>query len=446
LKNNLCSAAVNRDINRDAKMQHHALRKFALVLLTLGLSTQHTLADSRLLVSDVVSPTVALQRQSESSFASVYTALRREGLALQVLGEHGQAIESFRHLQSRVHREHGVRSLLQAESIRDLTRSYIASGDLRNADRQQEFLYGIYKDGYSVDSTDMYEARSRLATWYRSTFRYKQALSLYAESRRYLDTAESSGAALTGRMLRDEALTFVLSGHCCAIDKLREARALAARLDTNDSKIPRITLEDYAKISLDLADAQMFEGQSVDALKSYRAMGRAQEAVFLGLNKARDIGLATRRSRLGYDPHAQVIDGQQLNYGATKSVRSLPVPASIGEPVSLCTVDLMAEYNRNRYAEYFLETVIDVDVNGNANEIRMTGSAPVYLQRLMRVVLEKSRYRPKVNSEGVAIQSQMTFRQTFNNSDEHPLANDISGWSSLLARRTCSTLASSRGM
>ncbi|MFT7245781.1 MAG: hypothetical protein ACI82A_003152 [Candidatus Azotimanducaceae bacterium] len=427
-------------------MQHHALQKFAFVLLTLGFSTQHPLADSSLLVSDVVSPTIALQGQSESSFANVYTSLRREGLALQVLGEHGQAIESFRHLQSVVHREHGVRSLLQAESIRDLTRSYIASGDLRNADQQQEFLYGLYKDAYTLDSMDMYEARSRLANWYRSTFKYKQALSLYAESRRYLDPAESSGAVLTGRMLRAEALTLVLAGHCCAIDKLREARALVARVHNNGSKTTKITFEDLAKISLDLADAQMFERQSVDALKNYRAMGRAQEAVFLGLNKAREIRLASHRSRPGYDPHAQIIDGQQLNVGATKSVRSLPLPASIGEPVSLCTVDLMAEYSRNRYAGYFLETVVDVDVNGSANEISMTGSAPVYLQRLMRIVLEKSRYRPKVNSEGVAVQSQMTFRQTFNSSDEHPLVNDISGWSSLLARRTCTALASSRGM
>ncbi|MFT6037983.1 MAG: hypothetical protein ACI9TP_000772 [Candidatus Azotimanducaceae bacterium] len=427
-------------------MQHHALQKFAFVLLTLGFSTQHPLADYRLLVSDVVSPTIALQGRSESSLARVYTALRREGLALQVLGEHGQAIKSFRHLQSLVHREYGVRSLLQAESIRDLTRSYIASGDLRNADLQQKVLYGIYKDAYSVDSTDMHEARSRLATWYRSTFRYKQALNLYAESRRYLDTAESSGAALTVRMLRGEALTLVLSGHCCAIDKLREARALAARVDTNGPKIPRINLEQYAKISLDLADAQMFKGQSVDALKNYLAMGRAQEAVFLGLSNARDLGLASHRSRPGYDPHTKIIDGQQLNFGVSKSVRPLPVPASIGEPVSLCTAGLMADYNRNSYARYFLETVVDVDVNGRANEISMTGSAPAYLQRLMRVVLEKSRYRPKVNSEGVAVQSQMTFRQTFNNSNENPLVDNISGWSSLLARRTCTALASSLGM
>jgi hypothetical protein len=106
----------------------------------------------------------------------------------------------------------------------------------------------------------------------------------------------------------------------------------------------------------------------------------------------------------------------------------------------------MADYNRNSYARYFLETEVDVDVNGRANEISMTGSAPAYLQRLMRVVLEKSRYRPKVNSEGVAVQSQMTFRQTFNNSNENPLVDNISGWSSLLARRTCTALASSLGM
>jgi tetratricopeptide (TPR) repeat protein len=427
-------------------MPHHALQKFAFVLLALGFSTQHTLADASRLASDLVRPTIALQGQRESPLAKVYTSLRREGLALQVLGEHGQAIESFRHLQSLVHREHGVRSVLQAESIRDLTRSYIASGDLRNADRQQKFLYGIYKDSYSVGSTDMYEARSRLATWYRSTFRYKQALSLYAQSRRYLDTAESSGAVLTGRILRAEALTFVLSGHCCAIDKLREARALVSRVESNGSTIPRITFEDYAKISLELADAQMFEGQSVDALKNYSAIGRAQDAVFLGLNKARDLDLASRRSRADYDPHTRIIDGQQLNVGAAKSVRSLPVPPSIGEPVSLCTVDLMADYSRNRYAGYYLDTVVDVGVNGSAAEISMTGSAPAYLQRLMRVVFEKSRYRPKVNSEGVAVLSQLTFRQTFNNSDERPLVDDIRGWSSLLARRTCTALASSRGM
>ena len=190
---------------------------------------------------------------------------------------------------------------------------------------------------------------------------------------------------------------------------------------------------------------QMFEGRNVDALQSYSAMGRAQEAVFLGLPKARDLALASHRARPEYDPHAQIIEGQRLYPGTTKAVRALPVPGSIGEPVSLCTVDLLADYSRNRYAEYFLETEVDVDVNGSASEIRMKGSAPVYLQRLMRVVLKKSRYRPEINAEGLAIQGHVTFRQTFNSSDDQPLADDIGGWSSLLARRTCTALASSRG-
>jgi tetratricopeptide (TPR) repeat protein len=393
-------------------------------------SLTDTFADT---LTDTLTDTIsAIESEDGEHAAALYPALRQLGLALQARGEHEAAIEPFRRMQALVHRERGVRSTLQADSIEQIIRSYVALGDLQRADQQHEFLYTLFTAAYPTDSDQLLAARWRLATWYRSSFRYNQALALYAESR---DQLQNNKPELQ-RLLRAEALTMFLAGHCCAITKLQQAA------DLFESEQSFSSLEDYQKLHLDYADALMLD-QDPDAAQSiYQTMGQTRQAALLGFNSARAVKLAEHQARPDYNPHTQIISGRQLGRDWIATTRAEPLPNTIGEPVALCAAALAADYNRQQFAEYFVDIHINVDSEGRVQDLRLQGNAPSYLVRYLKTALENSRYRPGISNTGAMVADSISFRQTFSSGDAQPLKDDINGWSSLLTRRTCTRIDS----
>lgn len=376
----------------------------------------------------------AIEGEAGNHAAALYPALRQLGLELQTKGEHVAALTPFRRMQSLVHRELGVDSPMQADSIEQMIRSYVAIGDLRSADQQHEFLYTLLKTAYPADSEQLLAARWRLATWYRSSFRYSQALTLYAQSRDQLDNNKPE----LQRLLRAEALTLFLAGHCCAAKKLQQATGLVEQIQS-----PAFTnLEHSQQLHLDYADALMLDQNPRAAKHAYQKLGKTQAATLLGLNSARAVKLAEHQARPGYDPHAQIITGRQLGRDWIAATRIEPMPNTIGEPVALCTAALASDYSRQQFAEYFVDIKINLDNKGRIEDLWLQGNAPSYLVRYLKTVLENSRYRPAISSTGDMLADSISFRQTFNSGDAQPLKDDINGWSSLLTRRTCTRIGS----
>ncbi|MFT4633731.1 MAG: hypothetical protein ACI90G_000993 [Urechidicola sp.] len=355
-----------------------------------------------------------------------YAHLEQRGLALQRDGLHVEAIDTFRHMQALVHQALGVYAPLQAQSIEHVIRSHIAQRDYFAADKQQKFLYQVMSREHDVTDPKMFEARQRLADWYRDTYRYSEALKLYTESQRYLSLLDDKTLAKT-RLFLAEAETLYLSGRCCASEALEQAI---------EHVTPVIDAESRRRLHLDYADALMLEKNTQAALAVYSQVAGASAAVMLGLGSAREIDAAREMSSTRYDPLREVI--RQPFGGATRIGDTKPwLPATIGSPVSLCASEFATTYDKHAFADYALDVEIHVDVSGRAQQVSVQGNAPKELIQYVRTVAERSRYRPGFSADGAAEPSVVAFQQTFPSEREPVLADDLSGWSSLLARRTC---------
>lgn len=359
----------------------------------------------------------------------LYVHLEQRGLALQRDGSHAEAIDTFRHMQSLVHQELGVYSPLQAQSIQHIIRSHVLQRDYIAADKQQKFLYRVMAREYGDTGPEMSEARRRLADWYRDTYRYKEALKLYTESQRYLSLQGDKTLAKTSLFVA-EAETLYLSGRCCASSALEQAI---------EHVTPITDAESRRRLHLDYADALMLESETQAALQVYRQVAGASAAVMLGLGSAREIDEARKRADLRYNPTVEVFQPRFTEAGVANSTKRR-LPATIGSPVALCAAEFATIYDKHAFANYALDVEIHVDVSGRAQHVSVQGNAPKELIHYVRTVAKRSRYRPGFSADGAAEPSVVVFQQTFPSVSEPVLADNLSGWSSLLTRRTCALI------
>jgi tetratricopeptide (TPR) repeat protein len=359
----------------------------------------------------------------------LYVHLEQVGLAYQRDGLHVEAIDTFRHMQSLVHQELGVYSPLQAQSIQHVIRSHVSQRDYFAADRQQKFLYHVMARGYEATEPEMFEARRRLADWYKDTYRYSEALKLYTESQHYLSLEDDKTLAQTSLFLA-EAEALYLSGRCCASKALEQAIMHVTPITDAESR---------RRLRLDYADALMLESDTQAALQAYSQVVGASTAVMLGLGSAREIDEARKRASPRYDPSIEVfqVPSREAGWGsATKQ----PLPATIGSPVFLCASEFATIYDKHVFASYALDVEIHVDPSGRAQQVSVQGNAPIELIQYVRTVVKRSRYRPGFSADGTPEASIVAFQQTFPSENRSALADDLSGWSSLLARRTCALI------
>jgi hypothetical protein len=399
---------------------------FALLLLTMIFIAADAQSQSHRGLREAVDQASAAHGLSH---AELYAPLEQLGLALQRDGEHAEAIDSFRLMQSLVHRELGVYSPQQAQSIQHLIRSQIAQRDYMAADLQQKFLYSIMTRGHEVTAPEMFAARRRLADWYRNTYRYDEALQLYGESRRYLSLQDDKTLAQTSLFLA-EAETLYLSSRCCASAALEQAIEHVTVVTDDASR---------RRLRLDYADALMLESDTQAALPVYSQVVSASKPLLLGLRNAKEIEEVRKESRPGYNPAMEVFRPQSRESGWV-SHKNQQLPATVGSPVTLCAAELATIYDKNDFASYVLDVEVYVDESGRAQQVNVHGNAPSLLRRYVSAVAKKSRYRPGFSAEGIAEPATVVFQQTFPSDNEQALSDDLSGWSSLLARRTCALI------
>ena len=393
-----------------------------LLLTTMSIATQ-ALGHPPTSVRETIDHMTATVGDDHPEF---YLHLEQRGLALQRDGMHVEAIDNFRHMQSLVHQELGVYSPLQAQSIQHVIRSHVSQRDYFAADRQQKFLYHLMVRGHGATDPQMFKARRRLADWYKDTYRYNEALELYTESQHYLSVLDDKTLAKTSLFLA-EAETLYLSGRCCASKALEQAI---------EHVTPITDAESQRKLHLDYADALMLESDTKAALQVYSRVVGASTAVMLGLASAQEIDEARKRAHPRYDPGVEVFQPPFSEAGWTGETQQL-LPATIGSPVSLCAVDFVSIYDKHAFASYALDVEIHVNVSGRAEKVSVQGNAPKELIHYVRTVVKRSRYRPGFSADGAAEPSVVAFQQTFPSESELSLPDDLSGWSSLLARRTC---------
>ncbi|MFT4632482.1 MAG: tetratricopeptide (TPR) repeat protein [Candidatus Pseudothioglobus sp.] len=398
-------------------------QRFLVLASTLMLIAANAQSEMHSSLREAVDQVSAFYGQAHPE---LYAPLQQLGLALQRDGRHAAAIDSFRRMQSLVHREAGVYSTLQAQSIEHIIRSQVAQQQFVAADQQQKFLYSIMSREHASADPEMSAARRRLADWYRNTYRYDEALKLYEESHHYLSLQDDKTLAHTSLFLA-EAETLHLSSRCCASGALKQAIEHVTATTDYESK---------RRLRLDYADALMLESDTQAALQAYKQVVSASKPLLLGLRNANEIDEVRKKSRPGYNPATEVFQ-PPLNENEWVNHKGQQLPATVGSPVTLCASEFAAIYDKGDFANYVLDVQVLVDKSGRAQQVNVQGNAPNSLRRYVSAVAKRSRYRPGFSEDGTSEPATVIFQQTFPDDNEQTLTDDLSGWNSLLVRRTC---------
>ncbi len=375
-------------------------------------------------------------RQSKGQFnETTYRPLRQLGLILQREGSHEESIEIFRQLQHLVHRNYGVYSPMQLESLDFLIESYAKLGDFKATDAQQHFYHRVSTSSFEPEELDYIIANLKLADWYRNTMRFNDALELYEES---IKTIDKKSDKLRIRTLRAIALTKYLAGNCCAEEEVEQALTVLVNSDTADKTDRNNALTDYID-----ATYLVTNRNKSPALK-HAQLRRDLEPALLGFHDPAAFfdSLSTTKKLNKTNVETLYIQSPQPDFtlGRGGADNKLTSVVSVGKPIAICNGTYTDLVKNNEQALTF-DVTVSVNSEGNAENISIDGKAPVKLVRYIRKALKKSRFRPAINDKGEPSDGSISFRQTFSPNSSNELAftssTEVSRWSSLLIAQSC---------
>ena len=365
-------------------------------------------------------------RQSKEQFnETTYRPLRQLGLILQREGSHEASIEIFRQLQHLVHRNYGVYSSMQLESLDFLIESYAKLGDFKATDAQQHFYHRVSTRSFEPEELDYILANLKLADWYRNTMRFNDALELYEES---IKTIDKKSDKLRIRTLRAIALTKYLAGNCCAEEEVEQALTVLVNSNTADKTDRHNALTDYID-----ATYLVTNRNKSPALKRAQ-LGRDLEPALLGFHDPAAFfdSLSTTKRLNKTNVETLYIQSPQPDFTLGRG--------GADNKLAICN-GTYTDLVKNKEQALTFDITVSVNSEGNAENISIDGKAPVKLVRYIRKALKKSRFRPAINDKGEPSDGSISFRQTFSTNSSNDLAftssTEVSRWSSLLIAQSC---------
>jgi TonB family protein len=301
-------------------------------------------------------------------------------------------------------------------------------------------------------SPDLVPALLRLGQWQLETGQFLKSRSTLQEAKETIISNFGANDLRLVAVLRLEARTRLLQGICCAWEDLEEAKAI---INQNSSGS-----DEYADLLFELGDAYII---SLKANRAANAYGEAwqvlqqqlldqpvadspprQLAMYKGLRELQSQKKTYKidRDPFGYTNYRQIThqdkffeDNMEPQFFATSKYENQynfriydrrtemrdedPIRKMIGEPVQfdnqqlifMLPVGFKSDFNIRE-----LSILVDFTVNedGKTSDVYIVESnAPLKLDKLMRRVVQSSRFRPAFK-EGLAIrQPHVRITQTF---------------------------------
>lgn len=377
---------------------------------------------------------------------------------------------SFRRAQHIVHRVKGVHALAQLEAVEHLIGVDVALGKHMDADRQQRFALYVAQHNYGPDDPALVPKLESLARWYEETGQYALARKSH---QRIVDIIRSAGTAVDVALI--EPLLAIMktrrlqNGSCCSRKELRD---LSEILDTSRDLSP----ERKASALLALGDnftalgrpgrAADYYRQAWDLLESRDRTAEFSEprqlAMFRRITSARHVnqaidgasfrrrtGVLTRerlirnpgaledflRAEGATDQELQELEmlppqffvvplaSRQYNTRIRDSVaavdggpRTLPM---IGEPIQFVHNQLRQTLPTRLQSDESLGDIsislqFTVGPEGQVRRVKVQDSnAPVRLNQMMRSVVSRTRFRPRVVDGAFVPTEGVRITQTF---------------------------------
>lgn len=390
-------------------------------------------------------------REGDFSLALV-DPLIEQGRMQARAGNAAAAEDALRRAQHIIHRNEGVHALRQLEIVELMTELHLARDEPYDAERQQELAMYLAERNYGKDSTEILPALERLEQWYADTGQFFHARRTLE---RTIDIIARDSSDADPRMiepLMEQARIRRLQKICCSYKLLEEAREI---VETN----PQIPGDERAEVYAALGDAYVASGKDDRARKAYRrgwnaldddiaartfaepiqiAMAedlhkheRANKRVFevdqdpLGFPQYREmsieerLGIETRPPQQFFVPledngrKFHIKERTTATNDSTDRTRKM-----VGQPFQFFLPQLqqilpLSMQDEEDLASVSIDLEFTVKADGRVSDVVIGGDAPAKLKRLMRDVVYKSHFRPRLEEGKPVATENFRLTQTF---------------------------------
>ena len=406
------AAALERDLNLDISLDH---------------------AESVSLYQDEITGVEEDLGAYDADLIEPLMSLARSQYQLQ---DYEAATESIHRAQHLSHRHEGVHTKRQLEGVELMTRIYLAEGKPMLADKQQRFAYYVMTHAAEENSLELLPAIDKLADWYTQTGQLQRARKITEHGVEIIELHFGPDAIEQLPYLQQLAKLKRLQRICCSTRIMEQALAL---VDNNSETNSELKASTYVEV----ADAYAIAGKDELAAQYYaqawstmsptareEAFGEPKRIVLSQPLNQRRIG-QTRIMRLDQDvfgrreyrqitrdellredslpPQEFFVTEDDNNYNVRILDRSISrdyqqedTMSTIGKPFKFLHKQLLqvlpARFHRGELLNTVeVELVFDVDAEGRTQNIKtIPDAAPTKLQRLMRDVVRKTRFRPRM--------------------------------------------------
>ena len=361
------------------------------------------------------------------------------------LKDYDAATESIHRAQHLSHRHEGVHAERQLEGVELMTRIHLAQGKPMLADKQQRFAYYVATHAAEENSLMRLPAIDKLADWYTQTGQLQRARKLTEQGIDIIEQHLGEGSIKQLPYLQQLAKLKRLQRVCCSTRIMEQALTLIE----NNSEI---NSELKASTYIEVADAYIMSGKDDLAAQYYEkawsamspiarqeAFGEPRRIVFSQPLNEHRIGEArilrldqdvfgrreyrqvTRRELMleeSLTPQEFYVTEDDSNYNVRILDRSISrdyeqedAMRTTGKPFMFLHKQLLqvlpARFHKGEILNTVeVELVFDVDAQGRTQNIKtIQDAAPIKLQRLMREVVSRTRFRPRME-DGILIATE----------------------------------------
>ncbi len=412
------------------------------------LETDGDISAAREQLTEAVDTIVARQGDFSSDLIEPLISLGRLAVAA---GELEAAEDHLRRAQHIIHRNEGVHALRQREIISLMSELHLQRDEPFDADREQQMLVYLSERNFGRNSTEVLPALDQLAEWYTETGQFYRARK---SLERAIEIVESNGGEADPRLvapLMKSAKVRRMQRVCCSYKFLERARSIVS----TNTDVPD---DERADVLTALGDAYLASGKEDAAREAYDAAWQliGEEAAGDRFAEPAQIAMAKEltdaerdrkrvfeidNNRFGGSAFRELSPNEILKI-ESKPPQSFLVPLTdrgppfhlsdannnepgsdqqrrvVGHPFQFDYKQLknILPLNWQDEADLALLAVqLDFTVNsdGKVSDVEVLGNPPNRVARLMREVLYKTRFRPRMVDGEPVVTENYQLTQTF---------------------------------
>ena len=373
----------------------------------------------------------------------LFEPLLGQGRSLSALGQNESATEILQQAQHMLRRNEGVYTLRQIEVIDQLTAMAMKDGEPGRADTQQKFSFFISERFYGQDHLAVFEASSRLANWYLNTGQLTKGLALTSNMIKDLEETHKNHPQLIDAYIL-AAKFRRLKGTCCGEKHLSKVLEI---LDGN----PGLPVDVKSQVYLALADTFLLSRKQ-DKAQAFYAKVNYQNAPPQLISMTKALIDPNKNQRITtYRPEESLFASSRV----TRMTREELLSSSHVAPQQFSIPQTDSEYNFQitnpmevRRADEKIKVVIGKPIqfyydqlrtllplrlkkDEALNDVKITldftvkndgslynieileSNAPVKVNKLMREVLSKVKYRPALANGVPVTKEHVSLTQSF---------------------------------